>query len=293
MTDYEIKTYQESFLEDQVKVGTEASKEWQLFGQTNLERLKEAYSQPDFDPETRLYCFKGEELVGFITSAILPEKEDGKTIANLNPPLFLEGHNKAKELLITKTVDTLKSKGANVIRTFANDTWTGYREIAEKMEFTKIRDTAYLVGLKVSTIGISTDTTGVLDYDKDRDLEELVQIFIKELGMTEEQALQNFEVIENSEEMIGHFVIRDGKKIVARTYVAKNTDLPEIYVGYIYAVEDKYRNQLISKAVEVCKEKGIDDLRALLFGGMVAKLGEYEQLGFTKISESSMYEKEV
>ena len=59
MTDYEIKHYQEGFIENQVKIGTEASKEWQLFGQTGVERLKEVYAQPEFDPETRLYCFKG------------------------------------------------------------------------------------------------------------------------------------------------------------------------------------------------------------------------------------------
>ncbi|MCE7749025.1 MAG: hypothetical protein GPJ51_11545 [Candidatus Heimdallarchaeota archaeon] len=293
MSDYEIKHFQEGFLEDQVKVGTEASKEWQLFGQTNVERLKEVYSQPEFDPETRLYCFKGEELVGFLTSAILPEKVEDKTIGNLSPPLVLEGHENAKELLVTKAIETLKTKGANVIRTFANDTWGGHKETAEKLDFKVIRDTAYVVGLNASSLEITEEPTEVLAYEKERDLDELVQIFMKELGMTEEQAQQNFEVIETSEDILGHYVIRDKDRIVARTYVAKNDLLSEIYVGYIYAVEERYRRQLVAKAAEVCKEKGTDDLRALLFGGMVAKLEDYERLGFAKLSSSSMYEKEI
>ena len=293
MTDYEIKHYQESFLEDQVKVGSEASKTWQLFGQTGAERLKEVYSQPNFDPETRLYCFKDEKLVGFLTSAILPEKEDDKIIGNLSPPLVLEGHEEVKELLVSQAMKVLKDKGASIIRTFANDTWGGHMNTAEKLGFSKKRDTAYVVGLNVNSLELGENTAGVLDYKKDRDLEELVQIFMKELGMTEEQARQNFDVIETSEEIIGHFVIRDDDKVVARTYVAKDAERPEIYVGYIYATEDKYRLQLLTKAAEICKEKGIDELRALLFGGMVAKLDEYEKLGFTKKSQSAMFEKEI
>ncbi len=293
MTDYEIKHYQEGFLENQFRIGTEVSREWQLFGQTNIERLKEIYSQPDFDPETRLYYFKGEEMVGFLTSTIVPEKIDDKTIGNLSPPLVLEGHEEAKELLVSKAIDILKSKGAEVVRTFANDTWGGHKETAEKLDFKLIRDTAYMVGLNVNDLTISEEATDVLEYDKERDLEELVQIFMNELGMTEEQAQQNFEVIETSEDIIGHYVIRDDEKIVARTYVAKNADLPEVYVGYIYALEDKYRLQLIAKAVETCKEKGIDNLNALLFGGMIAKLDEYEKIGFSKLNSSSMYEKEI
>ncbi len=293
MTNYEIKHYQEGYIENQVRIGNEASKEWQLFGQTNVERLKEVYSQANFDPETRLYCFKGDEMIGFITSAILPEKVDDKTIGNLSPPLVLKGHEKVTELLVTKALNTLKSKGANVIRTFANDTWGKHREIAKKLGFKLIRDTAYMVGVKADELTITEKTTDVLEYNKERDLDELIQIFIAELGMTEEQAKNNFEVIENSEEIIGHYVIRDEEKIVARTYIAKNSDLTELYVGYIYALEEKYRHQLIAKAVEVCREKGIEDIRAVLFGGMVSKLEEYKNMGFKKLNASSMYEKEI
>ena len=293
MSDYSIKTYQEEFIEDQVRIGTEVSKNWLLYGQTPVDRLKEAYSQPDFDPETRLYCFKGEEMVGFLTSRVIPEKEEGKTIATLSPPLVLEGHEEASNLLLAEGVKILQIKGAEIIRFFANDSWGESAKVPEKHGFEYKRDTAYLVSQEmknISTIDVQED---VLLYNKERDLEELVAIFVKELGMTEEQAVQNFEVIDTAENILGHFVIRKEDKIVARTYAQVDPELNVAYVGYIYSTEDKYRQELVSKIVNECMEKEISELKSFLFGGMMEKLKDYEEMGFKQESKSSMFEKEL
>ncbi|MHA1513974.1 MAG: hypothetical protein ACTSPF_00390, partial [Candidatus Heimdallarchaeaceae archaeon] len=130
-------------------------------------------------------------------------------------------------------------------------------------------------------------------YNKERDLDELVEIFVKELGMTEEQATQNFEVIDTTEAVIGHFIIRKDDKIVARTYAQVNPELNEAYVGYIYATDDKYRQELVSKIVNLCKEKDIAELKSFLFGGMMEKLEDYKAMGFKQESKSAMYEKEL
>ena len=42
MSDYVIKSYEEGFIEEQVKVGTIAIKDWQYFGQTQADQLREA-----------------------------------------------------------------------------------------------------------------------------------------------------------------------------------------------------------------------------------------------------------
>ena len=292
MSEYTIKTYQEEFIEDQVKIGIEVTKNWLLFGQTPADRLKEAYSQPDFDPETRLYCFKGEEMVGFLTTRVVPEQEEGKTIATVSPPLVLEGHEEAFDLLLSKGIKTLENKGANVLRFFANDSWGKSARIPEKHGFEYKRDTAYLVSQKMSDIDTIEVKEDVLLYEKKRDLDELVQIFVKELGMTEEQAVQNFEVIDTAENILGHFIIRKDNKIVARTYAQVNPEQNEAYVGYIYATEDKYREELVSMIVNKCKEQEIDELKSFLFGGMMEKLDDYKNMGFKQESKSSMFEKE-
>ncbi len=293
MTDYIIKTYQEEFIEDQVKIGTEVSKNWQLFGQTPVDRLKEAYSQPDFDPETRLYCFKGDEMIGFLTTRVIPEQEEGKTIATISPPMVLEGHEEAFSLLLSEGTKTLKNKGAEILRFFANDTWGESAVVPQKHGFEFKRDTGYLVSQKMSDISTIEVKEEVLLYDKERDLDELVEIFVKELGMTEEQAVQNFEVIDTSENILGHFVIRKDNKIVARTFAQVNPEQNEAYVGYIYASEDKFRQELVSKIVNECKEKEVAELKSFLFGGMMEKLEDYKSMGFKQEGKSSMYEKNL
>jgi len=293
MTEYKIKTYQEEFIEDQFKIGTEVSKNWQLFGQTPVERLKEAYSQEGFDPETRLYCFKGEEMIGFLTSSVLPEQEEGKTVANLSIPMVLEGHEEAIELLIEKALKVLKSKGAELVRTVASDSWGSYSKIPEKLGYEHVRDTGILVNQEISDIATVEETEDVEAYDKERDLDELVQIFVKELGMTEEQAVQNFDLIDNSENILGHYVVRKDDKIVARTYAALNQEEPTVTIGYIYATDEDSKKQLVSKIINASKEKEIKNVQSFLFGGMIAKLEEYEALGFQKVGKASLFEKKL
>ena len=69
MSEYIIKTYKEGFEEEQEKVGAKVAQDWINAHQTPADRLKEVYSQPEFDPETRHYCFKGDKMVGFLAEA--------------------------------------------------------------------------------------------------------------------------------------------------------------------------------------------------------------------------------
>ena len=96
MSDYVIKHYHEGFEVDQEKIGTEVAKAFVSPHQTPAERLKEVYTQEDFDPETRLYAFKDKKMVGFLTARVLDEEEDGVKIASLTPPSVLPGHEEAE-----------------------------------------------------------------------------------------------------------------------------------------------------------------------------------------------------
>ena len=75
MSEYIIKSYKEGFEEEQEEVGVKVAQDWINAHQTPADRLKEVYSQPEFDPETRHYCFKGDKMVGFLTSKVLKEEE--------------------------------------------------------------------------------------------------------------------------------------------------------------------------------------------------------------------------
>ena len=50
---------------------------WIGYGQTPVDRLKENYARENFDPETRLYCFKGDEMVGYIGANVVDVEDEG------------------------------------------------------------------------------------------------------------------------------------------------------------------------------------------------------------------------
>ena len=116
MTKYTIKYYQKGFEEDQERIGLIVSKSFIAPYQTLARYLKQDYSREGFDPETRLYAFKGEEMVGFITSKIVQDEKNGIKKANLTPPKVLPEHDEVvSELLFKKAVEVLKSKGVKKI----------------------------------------------------------------------------------------------------------------------------------------------------------------------------------
>ena len=76
---YVIKTYREEYLDDHARIEANEKNRWEIIVRPDKEQLKtelaKKYSQPDFDPSTRLYCFQGDSLVGFLTAKIMKEVE--------------------------------------------------------------------------------------------------------------------------------------------------------------------------------------------------------------------------
>ncbi|MHA2166495.1 MAG: hypothetical protein ACXAAT_11585 [Candidatus Hodarchaeales archaeon] len=75
--EYVIHTYREEYLDDHVRIETNERKRWDIIVRPDKEQVKteltQRYSQLDFDPETSLSAFKGDEMIGFITSSIYEE----------------------------------------------------------------------------------------------------------------------------------------------------------------------------------------------------------------------------
>ncbi|MDH5646334.1 MAG: hypothetical protein OEZ01_10020, partial [Candidatus Heimdallarchaeota archaeon] len=100
----EIRTFDPSYIESQVELGKNVTKNWKTFTQTSSEQLKRSYTNENFDPETRLYAFKDNQLVGFLTSSV--NKQTGT--AGFRFPLVAEGHEDCASPLIVKALDVLK-----------------------------------------------------------------------------------------------------------------------------------------------------------------------------------------
>lgn len=68
MSDYVIKDYRIGVEQDQVRIGYETAKNWIWPYACDLDDLLEIHGRPDFDPDTRHYCYLGEEMVGYMFS---------------------------------------------------------------------------------------------------------------------------------------------------------------------------------------------------------------------------------
>ena len=177
MSEYIIKTYKEGFEEEQEKVGAKVAQDWINAHQTPADRLKEVYSQPEFDPETRHYCFKGDKMVGFLTSKVLKEEEGEEKKASLVFPSVLSGHEEAVSLLYDAAIKTLKEKGVKKVESYASALCGSQVELANKYDFSYVKDVENIVyTLKVSNIDDAIDTSKVRKFDMEKDAEKWLEV---------------------------------------------------------------------------------------------------------------------
>lgn len=297
---YRIKQYQEAFLEAQERVGKEVTKNWAVFGQTPADQLKKAYSQPGFDPETRHYCFKVGELIGFLTSEVL-EEVDGVRKANLEFPLVLPGHEEVESLLYEKAIKVLKKKGVTAVRSRVSDSWGKTVEMAERYGYAFLEERAVDYSTDVDAVEIKDmpEHESMIDYDHQRDCEQMIEIFIREYDQTPEQARTNFEAIDKaSDQVVCHLVIRKGEVIVGRALALRNEEDPnQAYTGNIYVTDKDQRLPFMMQILKICKEKGIKTLHVPLYGKQLSQKDQFsnifESLGFSQTTTISYYEKEI
>jgi hypothetical protein len=113
MPNYKIRNYQKGFEQDQVRIGTEVGRNWIWPYAYDLDDLLKLCAQPDFDPDTRHYCFLDDEMVGYLYSLIQPAGEDGILTATLEYPRMLPGHERAAAFLMEWAFKILKEKGVS------------------------------------------------------------------------------------------------------------------------------------------------------------------------------------
>ena len=295
MSKYEIKTYQEEFLEAQEEVGKEATKEWRAFGQSSKERLKELYSQEGFDPETKFYAFEGDKLVGFLTSTIVPGSEESVKTAKLEFPITLAEHEESAELLFNTAVETLQKKGIKKLQTRVGDVYKGTVEKSEKWGYSYSQDLYKLMVANVSELSPKESDIEVQEFDVERDMEPMIQIFVEKLGQTEEYSRSNFErVTKDKENFPIHLVIRENEQIVGRALAYKNPNDPEeLNFGSMYLSDEKFFVPLVSKSISMLKSLDYKKTSLFLFGPTLSMEEQYSSFGFSRLGKIDLHEKEI
>ncbi|MFW9924753.1 MAG: hypothetical protein ACFFDW_15845, partial [Candidatus Thorarchaeota archaeon] len=296
-SDYILKNYQEEFLEFQEQVGKEATKEWINFYQTPATTLKRAYSTPNFDPETKHYAFKGDKLVGFLTSSIAPKSEDDIQRAYLEFPLVLKGHETAVDLLIEKGISTLKAKGVKKILARAAKEWKGTLDKANKWGFKYNKNLYIVMEAKLKDLNLKrSDNFEIVPYDHSKDFNQMVQIFNKKFGMELERAKANFETInQNKEDYPVHLILHRNNKIIGRSMVSRDQkDFSKYYLGTMVYENEEQMIALLAECINQLKKiKGAQLISQWLSDDILNQQELFSSLGFIQTAKIDYYEKEI
>lgn len=257
MTDYTIKPYNESFIEKQVEIGNHFAQKWIAYGQSSVEQVKEVYSRETFDPETRLYCFKGDEMVGYIGANIVDVEEEKIKRAGSRLAFVLPGHESAFDLLYDQLQSVLKEKGVNEIETPQTVLNDNYYELAEKLGFSKTRTVTEIFLCDTSKIQSYKSNYSIEDYNHETDAEQVK----KQLGETypnlEGENLTNYvNRIATNENLLGYKVIKKDDEIVA--YGAATSTQNEGYaqISLLIGKSSEFKKPIISELLSNIKEAG-------------------------------------
>ena len=297
MSEYIIKQYQKGFEEEQAKIGMEVAKSFLAPHQTPVERLRQVYSQENFDPETRLYAFKDNKMIGFLTARILDDDESGIKKASLTLPSVLPEHKEAWKMLYNQTIDVLKKKEVKKIQTWFGCIACKPVEAAEKLGYNKvINDGYFLYNIDVSNVDKEISTDQVIDFNFDKHLELLIPIVVKEYGQTEEWARGVFERLRNDgreDQRIMKVIVKEGE-LKGFLWMTYNQIDPTIgRVSVIQADNEDYMKQLLALLAKVSEKKGLKQLQVGYTTEDDVKEERYKPIKYDFISSAKQFEKDL
>ncbi len=291
---YEIKIFQESFLEDQYEIGKEAIKDWLFEAQTPVKSLRETYSQPGFDPTTRFYAFKEGKMIGYILTRVLGEI-DGVIKADLSYPRVLPGYDDAFDLLYQTAIDELKKKDVKIVRAIASNQWPRTIETFENLgfEYSSVVYTIFNLATESFDVDETIDMTGISVFNPETDFDDIIEFFVRTRGMAKERAEYVLNIIVNvyPEEFFAHIILRKNNRIVSRAVTTRMSDDTGNF--YFYGDETYLDRPIISKMISILKERGIKNVNAFLTENTLGQEESHLKLGFIKYGTVNRYEKKI
>ena len=296
MSDYEIKPYDESYIEKQVEIGNYFAQKWITYGQSSVEQVKELYSRDNFDPETRLYCFKGEEMVGYIGATIQDLEEEKIKRAQTRLAFVLPGHEEAFGLLCNKLFEVLKEKEVSEIQTPQTKFLDNYIELAEDYGFSKLRTVNEIfIGKPAKMANMDLDVE-VSEYNHETDAEELKEMFFKAYENFGREGIENYvnRMAENENLYTRRSIKKDGK---LAAFCNAGRMLNEGYgqIQTLIGIDREHKKYAILDVMNKI-EKKVDNVVVYLNPANPLELEEAEDfvsLGFEKVAATDIYEKKL
>ena len=294
MQKYVIKNYQKGFEQGQVRIGVEVARNWIWPYAYHLEGLLKVHARPDFDPETRHYCFLDEKMVGYMFSIVTPSADGSSFIANLDFPRMVPGHEQAAGLLMERALTTLKEKGVSRVEARVTTMCPGDIQLAEKSGFF-IKDWGYKVyySYEMKWGKISLDGESAWEIDPEKDLYECAKIASKWYKRPPEWCHSHLQEW-HEEGIIAHVGVRKEGKFIASCMSAPNdvrASTAAIY--YIYSPDEDSLQPMLARVVNACVDFGVVNVIADLINEHRQYEAVYHKLGFRKIADWARCEKEL
>ncbi len=286
MKKYVIEDYRRGFEEDQVRIGIEVAKDWPWPYAYDLESLLKIHSQPDFDPDTRHYCFFGDEMVGYMFSIISPSIEGGAISATLDFPRMIPGHEGAAEMLIAKAFKTLRAKGVSRVVGRVTTMSPGDIRLAEQVGFT-IRDWGYKVYYAYEMARGKLKIPGDLaeEIDPRTDLDDCAVIAARWYKQTTEWCRSHLEEWHEVGIVVHVGIRREGRLIAACMAAPNDVRSSTAAIFYIYAPDETSLKSLLVRVVNKCVNYRISNVIADLINEHRQYEPIYQELGFKKVAD--------
>lgn len=292
MHKYIIRNYQKGFEQDQVRIGREVARNWIWPYAYDLEGLLKVHSQPDFDPDTRHYCFLDDEMVGYMFSLVTPLGDNASSTAILDFPRMMPGHEQAAELLIERALETLNKKRVSRVAGRVTTMCPGDIRLAEKAGFS-ISDWGYKVyysyEMKWGKLNIPADMAE--EVDPQNDLDECAEIAAK---WYKRPSVWCRTLIEEWHEtgIITHMGVREQGRLTAACMAARNDVRPSTAaIYYIHAPDEYSLKPMLAKVVNKCVDYGVHNVIADLINEHRHYEPVYQNLGYQKVAEWAHCEK--
>ncbi len=297
MSDYIIKGYNEDFIEDQVNIGSTLAKEWLAYTQSNVEQVKQVYSRDDFDPETRLYCFKDDKMVGYIGATIRDDEEEKIKISQTRLAFALPGHEEAYDLLYDELLKVLKKKEVKRIESPQNNLNGNTYELAKKKGFEYSRSVAETYLLSPDKFKKFETEEIVDEYNHEKEIEYIIKMFDEAYEQLTPERIQTMmnNLMENPNILAQRTVKKDGE-ILAYGCLIKSqkpnlTQLP-VFCG----INSEYKKHVLSDLIGISKEKGFERTIVYLNPNNPTDQEEAKDivtLGFEKVGQYDVLMKEI
>lgn len=286
MKKYILRAYQKGFEQDQARIGIEVARSWIWPYAYDQDDLLKAHSRPDFDPDSCHYCFLGDEMVGYLVSTIAAPGEDGATVASLDFPRMLAGHEQAAKILIEKAFDSFIQKGVNLVESRVSTMCPSDIRLAEETGFS-IYDWGYKVyyAYEMGWGKIDIPAQGVDEIDPEKDLDDCARLASLWYKRSEEWCRDLLREWHQAG-IITHLGVREQRKLVASCMTAPNVLRSSTAANYyIYTPNEHDLMAMLAQAVNKCIEFGVQDLIADLINDHRQYEPVYQALGFRKVAE--------